>query len=503
MGPSFDLPYLIRRARAAYPDAPAVADRRRQRVLDEVVGRAERFANALDALGLAPGGVAILSENRLEYPELDLALALARRPRVALNSRLHRDDFRYALCDAGAVAIVHSGTFAEDAAALAGELGIVAIDLDGEGELGYERLVRSAPDDPRPRPGDAEEIAWITYTSGTTGHPKGVELSHRAIREVAFNMLLELGPNRPGERILLAQPLSHGAGYFVLPYLMSGGAVYVADGFDPEEILWAGERLALDTLKIVPTMLPPLLEACTGRLPYGTVIYGASPVPGPILREALDRFGPVLVQIYGQSEAPATLTCLKKEDHLAGDERVHSAGRAWRSVAVEVRRPDGEIADVGELGEVTVRGPHMMSGYRNLAEETRAVMRDGWIWTKDLGRVDERGFVYLLGRRDEMINSGGFNVAPREVERVLQEHPQVEECVVIGLPDPRWGSAISAVVRPVRGARLDPDALIAEVRERLSFRTPKRVVFVDEIPTNAYGKPDRRRLASLFEDPRP
>jgi fatty-acyl-CoA synthase len=486
---SMDLPYLIRRARSWHPEAPAVADRSRTRTLAELVDRAERFANALDAIGVAPGAaVAVLSENRLEYPEVDLGLALGRRVRVALNARLHVEDLRHMVADSGAEAIVHSAAFSDAAAVL----GVRAIDLDD----GYEAMLT----DPAPvvRPGDDEDPAWITYTSGSTGLPKGVELSHRSIREVALNLLLETGPLEAGSRVVLTQPLSHGAGYFVLPYLLAGGGVYVMDRFDPEEILHAAALPGVETLKLVPAMLPPLLAVCPGPLPYDTLMYGASPVPGPVLTEALERWGPVLVQIYGQSEAPVTLTCLHKADHVGGGDQVLSAGRAWRSVAVEVRRPDGTVADADEIGEVTVRGSHAMTRYRNLPDATREVMRDGWIWTKDVGRQDERGFVHLLGRRDEIINSGGFNIAPREVERVLQEHPQVTECVVMGMPDERWGSAVHAVVCLAPGVELTGTALLASVRDRLGFRTPKRVVLAPEIPRTPYGKPDRARIRELL-----
>lgn len=497
---SMDLAFLIRRAGRHFPDALAVSDRHRTRTLAELLDRAERFANALDDLGVPPGAaVAVLSENRIEYPEIDLGLALGRRIRLALNARLHLEDFRYAMADAEAAAIVASSGFAAEATELAAHFDVPHIDLDGEsGGRGYEELLAGASPQPLVRPGSAEAAAWYTYTSGTTGNPKGVELSHRAIREVAFNVMLELGPIRPGDRVVLPQPLSHGAGYFVLPYILSGGGIYVMENFDPEEILWAGEMPGIDTLKVVPAMLPPLLEVCEKDLPYDSVIYGASPMPGPVLNAALERFGPVLVQIYGQSEMPATLTCLHKQDHLLGGDVVLSAGRPWQTVALEVRGSDGEALGVDEIGEIAVCGRHAMTGYRNLPEETAKVMRDGWIMTKDIGRVDSRGYVHLLGRSDEIINSGGFNIAPREVERVLQEHPMVEECVVMGVPDERWGAAVHAVVHARDDDGLTGEQLIAGVRDRLTFRTPKKVVIVREIPKNAYGKPDRAQLRALL-----
>jgi fatty-acyl-CoA synthase len=493
-----DLPYLIRRARRQHADRPAVRDRDGESTLGAVIDRAESLANAFDGLGVETGAaVGLLSENRPEYPEVDLGLALGRRVRVALNSRLNLDDFRYALADCEARALIHSESFAEEAETLRDELGIELISLDDGGRNPYKGLIEAADPKPVVREGSAEDPAWISYTSGTTGKPKGVVLSHRSVREVAMNLLLELGRPEAGQFVVLTQPLSHGAGYFVLPQLLVGGGVYVMDRFDPEEALAQGARADTTTLKVVPAMFPDLLRAHgDGPLGFDTVVYGASPIPGPVLDEALERFGPVLVQIYGQTEAPVTLTCLHKVDHVEDGDHRRSAGRPWGSVRIEVFGEDGPVA-AGETGEVVVRGSHTMTGYLGLPEETAKVMRDGWIRTKDMGRIDERGYVHLLGRSDEMINSGGFNVAPREVEVAVAQHPAVEECVVFGVPDERWGEAIQAVVRARDGADVSADALREFVRPRLSIRTPKEFHFVAEVPKNAYGKIDRPLLMEM------
>jgi len=504
-GSRVDLPFLLRRAARCFPDAPATEDRLGSLALAPMIARAERFANALDEIGVPPGApVALLSENRREYPEVDSGIVIARRVRLAFNARLHLEDHRQVVESAGVRALVHSASFEAEAAALVEEYGIVAICLDppssGSSSRYYEDLLAAAAPQPVDRDGDPEDPAWITYTSGTTGKPKGIVLSHRAIREVALNLLVELPSIRPGDQIVLTQPLSHGASYFVLPYLIAGAGVYVVRKFDPEEVLAVSAREGARVLKLVPAMLPPLLELSAGReLGYSTIVYGASPISHPLLEQSLERFGPVLMQVYGQSEAPVTLTCLQKEDHLGDGGQRFSVGRPWRSVAIEVRGEDGSPRAAGEVGEVVVSGSHMMSNYHEMPKATGEIFDGGWLRTRDIGQFDERGFLYLLGRQDEMINSGGFNVAPREIEIALTEHPAVEEAAVVGTPDPRWGEAINALVCS-RDAGLTAAQLIEFARGRLGYRSPRRIVFVDQIPKTTYGKVDREKVLAMLLD---
>lgn len=490
-----DIAYLARRAAREHPTRLAVDDGKRRLTTRGLLEHAERLANALDALKVPIGArVGILSENRSEYIEVDLGIAVGRRIRVALNSRMALDDFRYCLSDAGAQVLVHSSNHLEAATRLADELGLHLINLDAADGSGYSALLSRSSASVVDRSGTDEDAAWITYTSGTTGKPKGVTLSHRAIREVTMNLLLELGPKSKARGIVLTQALSHGAGYFVLPYLLVGGCLRVLGKFDPEEVAALAGDPSLGTLKIVPAMLPPLLEV-RQAFRFETIVYGASPINLPVLEASLERFGPVLMQVYGQSECPVTLTLLDKEGHLHAERR-RSAGRPWPTVAVEVRAPDGHPVPAGEHGEVTVTGPQLMSGYWGMPEATGEVIREGWLWTRDMGWCDDSGYLYLVGRSDEMINSGGYNISPREVERVMLEHPGVSDCAVVGVPDERWGSAVCAIVLP--RADLDLEELTRFARARLGFRAPKRVVAVPEIPTNAYGKVDRAEVLAAL-----
>lgn len=488
---SVDPAHLIRRAARQHPAAGRIEDGTRALTLAECVDRAERLANAFDGLGVPEGAaVAILSENRTQYVELDFGLLLGRRVRVALNARLHVDDFEFMLRDSGAELLIHSGDFADAATRLSGRLGIPALNLDAPD--GYEAVLAASSPVALNRPASEDDVAWISYTSGTTGQPKGVMLSRHALRHVAFNLLLELDRVRPGEQLVLAQPLSHGAGYFVLPFLISGAGLVIQRKFDPEAMAAATRRPEVRFAKIVPAMLPPLLEL-PEPLHVDSLIYGGSPIGLPLLEASVDRFGPVLVQIYGQTEAPMTLTILRCEEHVGDGDRRMSAGRPWRSVALEVRGEAGTSLAAGEIGEIHISGDHMMLGYRGMPEATAQILRDGWLATRDMGYVDEEGYVFLMGRRDEMIISGGYNIAPREVERVLLDHPAVLECVVFGSSDARWGEAVHAAA-VVGDGGVSAAHILEWARPRLGFRTPKRITIVDSIPRNAYGKVDRAQL---------
>jgi long-chain acyl-CoA synthetase len=472
----------------------------------ELHERACRLGNALAARGLLPGDrVGVLLPNRAEYAEIDIGLAQAGFVRVSLNTRATPHQQCEVLDDAEARALIYDGALADAAAVvLDGVPSIgVAICVGDEPDGGAEEYETAlahaspAPPDADPAPDD---LYCLFYTSGTTGRPKGVMLEHGAYHAVALNLLLEFGPVRPGERIVLTQPLSHGGGFFLLPWLISGATCIVMERFDPVGCLELAERHAADAIKVVPTMLLQMLEAGIEPPPLPalrTVIYGASPMPAGRLAELIERFGPLFAQLYGQAEAPMSITVLAREDH-AGP-LLASAGRAWHGVEVRVVDSDGRDVANGETGEVVVRGPHLMRGYWGLPELTATVLRDGWVHTRDLARQDERGFVFLLGRTDEMIVSGGFNIAPRVVEDVLNRHPAVLESAVTGLPHSTLGQEVAAFVALRPGRELSPAEIVDFTRAELGFQKPRTVRIVERLPRNAYGKvatSELRRLAA-------
>lgn len=494
-----DIPYLVRRAVFEHRDQPAVSCDGATRTYAHLDRNARRLANALTGLGLRAGDrVAVLLENRLEYPEIDVALAYAGLVRVAFNIRLAVEDFSYAIGDCGARALVSQASFDPIATELTTQHGLVWVRLDDEDDCPasahpYHATLDAARES-APAPGRLEgELGWISYTSGTTGRPKGVMLTHSNLVQVAMNIMTELGVPTTADSVLLLQPLSHGAGYFLLPYLSSGGHVHIMRRFDADRVVEYGIRERISTLKLVPTMLRDLVES-SRTAPFSTIIYGAAPIDRPTLERAMDRYGPVFSQLYGQSEAPMTITYLAKKDHQLGKPWLESAGRPWRAVPAEVAASDGSPVEPGEPGEVVVAGPHVMRGYYGMPERTAEVLRDGWLWTGDIAVRDEHGFIYLRGRRDQMINSGGFNIAPKEVEDVVAQYAGVREVVAVGVPHERWGQAVRVYVTPQDGAHLTEQALVEHCAPRLGFRQPRSVIVLDQLPRTAYGKVDRNGL---------
>lgn len=471
------------------------------RTFDELDDNAHRLVSVLKGLGLERGDrVGVLLKNRIEYPEVDLGLLYGGFVRVALNARMKVADFMYALDDCGARLLITEAAFDEEAEQVSKELALSWIRVDSHdapgGAQDYSSLLQQAAPSTVELPTSEEEPAWISYTSGTTGKPKGVVLSRRALTAVAENLALELGPVNCESRIMLTQPLSHGAGYFALAYVTAGATITILRQFDAEKAFHLATKHRIPVIKLVPTTLASLLEV-PGDSPFEHIIYGASPINLGQLEHALDRFGPVLTQIYGQSEIPVTITVLGKREHARPGSQRTSAGRAWRTIEARIVGEDGTDLPIGEMGELVVRGPQTMTGYWGKPDLTNEVLRDGWVHTKDLAIMDPEGFIYLRGRRDDMIISGGFNVAPREVEDILCGYGGVAEACVLGIPDDKWGQRVVAFIRPDNEGALTQEGLAAYVDEHLGFRKPREIHFVDALPMNAYGKVDRASLKQL------
>jgi long-chain acyl-CoA synthetase len=495
--------YLVDRASRLYGGRPAITCGDRTLTSDEVRQRTTRLANVLTGLGGRPGDrVGVILPNCAQFMEVEFACALTGLIKVALNVRLGTRDLVAALAAMEVTTLIFAGRYAEVAEQAAAELSISALlcvrlsDADAGAAAGLEyeaALAGAASSRPSTPPARPDSVHSLFCTSGTTGRPKGVILTQRAQISVAMNLLLEYGPVRPGQQILLPQPLSHGGGFFMLPYYISGGHCIVMESFSAAAALELSSRRNIEVLKIVPTMLNDLLAAGLTRtrdLRPQLIIYGAAPMPRDWVVAGIDAVGPVFAQLYGQAEAPMCITVLPPEDHVLDrpGAPLTSAGRPFRGVEVRIVDAAGADVEPGEAGEVIVAGEHVMSGYWKDPAQTATVLRGGYVHTRDMARMDEYGYLHLLGRTDDMIISGGFNIAPRVVEIALDEHPDISESTVIAVPHERLGSAVKAFVVVRAGAMLTTDEIIEYARPRLGMQRPREVEIVPRLPKNAYGK---------------
>jgi len=344
------------------------------------------------------------------------------------------------------------------------------------------------------------DLAWLFYTSGTTGRPKGAMLSHRNLQTALACYFIDVDDVDPADATVYAAPISHGAGLYNLPFVARAARHVVPEsgGFDPAELVALSRSVGRLCMFAAPTMVHRLVDhvEATGASSDGfkTIVYGGGPMYVEDIRRALATMGPRFVQIYGQGESPMTITALSRA-HLADDrqprwrERIASVGVAQTLVEVRVVDADGREIAAGETGEVVVRGDTVMSGYWKNAEATAQALRDGWLWTGDLGALDGDGFLTLKDRSKDLIISGGANIYPREVEEVLLRHPRVREVSVVGRKDARWGETVVAFVACAGGGAVDPAELDALCLAHIArFKRPREYRFVDALPKNHYGK---------------
>lgn len=497
-----NLARTLLRTATRLPAQPAVVERERcARSYAEVAGRVLRLAGALSSpLAVRPGDrVALLMKNCAAYVELLYACWAAGACAIPINAKLHPKEVAFILDDAAArlcFVTVDAATAAIDAARTAGPTTFIDVD-----HADYRRLADCAPG--APHDGSPDDVAWLFYTSGTTGRPKGVMLTHRNLLAMTLNYLADVDPATAGDRLLHAAPMSHGSGIYIVPNVAAGAAQWIpaSRGFDVAEI----DALLADTADVkffaAPTMVMRLVDGLRGDARgLKRIVYGGGPMYVADCMRALERLGPRLVQIYGQGESPMTITVLPAAEHLdTGDDRLPqrlgSVGRAQTGVEVTAFDADDRPLAPGEIGEVVVRGDTVMRGYLNAPEATAKTLAGGWLHTGDLGRFDEFGYLTLVDRSKDLIISGGSNIYPREVEEVLLRHPAVREAAVVGVPDRDWGEAAVAFVVAQPGTALDAAALDAFCLEHIArFKRPKRYVFADELPKNAAGKVLKREL---------
>ena len=498
--------------------APRVALKFRQRTctFEELGDKARRLANAFSSLGIGKGDrVAFLMANCPEYVFTEYALTKLGAVRVPLAVLLGSDHHVYMMNHSRSVALVYHEKLAPRVQQMAPLLETVRHFICASEDRGsvpadhlhLQTLLADSPPEPPEVEVEATALCGLYYTGGTTGRPKGVMLSHRAwVNSVLLEMLsLGLGPR---ETFAYVTPLTHAAGLLLLPVLLRGGTALILEEFDPGTFLDTAEKENVTATFCVPTMIYMLLDrAGAGRRDTHSlrnIVYGAAPIAPDRLKQAIDQFGPVFTQLYGQTEAPMMLSVLTRDEHVTSDpERqrqvLSSCGRPTITTQMKLLDSRGNEVGTGEVGEIVVRCINLMDGYFEDPETTAKTIRQGWLHTGDLAYRDEEGFLYIVDRAKDMIISGGFNVYPREVEDVLFEHPAVKEAAVIGVPHEKWGEAVKAIVVLHEGRSATDEELIAFVKKRKgNLAAPKSVEFWDSIPLTNLGKVDKKRIREPF-----
>jgi fatty-acyl-CoA synthase len=453
----------------------------------ELRDRALRLATSVRETAGPGARIAIASENRPEIVELLFAVWAAQCAVVPMNYRLHPREMAQILEDARVSQLFASPKIASQLAST------VDVPLETVGTDAYRQWLSAEPSTPPAT--DPSTLAWLFYTSGTTGRSKGAMLSHRNLMAMTVAHLADIDAPDENCSLVHAAPMSHGSGLYIIPYVLRGARQVVPESgaFDPAEFLDLCDSHPGCSAFLAPTMVQRLVA--TGRTRprhLRTIVYGGGPMYVNGLKKAMAAFGSIFAQVYGQGESPMTITGLRRADHDTVDDAIlGSVGYARSGMDVAVLRDDGTPADTGEIGEIVCRGDAVMSGYWDNPDATRSTVKDGWLYTGDMGSFDERGYLTLRDRSKDLVISGGSNVYPREVEEVLLEHPGVAEVAVVGAPDEEWGEVVVAfVVGAVEPAELD-----AHLLQRIArFKRPKRYVFVAALPKNSYGKVLKRDL---------
>ncbi|MCD1625869.1 AMP-binding protein [Seohaeicola saemankumensis] len=464
--------------------------------------RAAALACALTRQGIGPGDrVAIFMKNTPDYLIVLFGIWYAGAVAVPINAKLHGKEAAWIIDDSGArLAFVtpDCGT------ALADASDVARMDVSSSG---YAAMIQGAGLPPLSRGPD--DMAWLFYTSGTTGRPKGVQITHGMLATVSLCYPVDVDSVAQTDAAFYAAPMSHGAGLYA-PVHIRMGARHIcptSDGFDPAQVLEVASHQGPLSMFLAPTMVRRLVDAAKQIGADGagikTIVYGGGPMYRADIEDAVQVLGPRFVQIYGQGECPMAISALSRHEvadrsHSRWRERLVSVGRAQSAVEIAIGDADGHPLPAGQMGEIMVRGAPVMPGYWRNPEATAKTIRDGWLMTGDMGQLDAEGYLTLQDRSKDVIISGGTNIYPREIEDVLLTHPMVHECAVVGRPSAEWGEDIVAFIVLQKDARTDEKEMDALILSELArFKRPKQYRFVPDLPKNNYGKvlkTDLRRM---------
>jgi long-chain acyl-CoA synthetase len=503
----------LRQTISAFPDKEAVVCGALRYTYREVGERINRLSTGLVRMGLEKGDrVAILSLNCHRYLELYYGVPQLGAAVVPLNFRVPPGELKYIIDHSGASAIMVDEAFRSVIDQLRGELPAVKHfiylgESAPDGYTSYDQVVADGSAAFEGADPGEDDLVGLFYTSGTTGEPKGVMLSHRNIVSNVDNSRA-VYQTRPNDIYLHAAPTFHLAdAATVFSNTTQGVKQVFIPRFDPKGVLNAVSHERVTLLLLVPTMLNFVLrEPDLGQYDLSSIrqiTYGASPIAPELLRLAIRTLGCRFFQGYGLTEASPLLTVLKPEDHNltgGGTSRLASCGKPVPGVEVRVVTDDAADVSPGQVGEVIARGPNIMVGYWRRPEDTAAAVRDGWLYTGDLATVDQEGYIYLVDRKKDMIVTGGENVFSTEVEAALYEHPAVKEAAVIGIPDADWGEAVHACVTLLDGKEATSDELVEFCRSRLAnYKLPRSIEFFEgELPKGGSGKILKKDLRDQY-----
>ena len=510
-----NLAKLLTKAARTYPDKLALVHGPKKLTFAQFNQRANRLANALLGLGVRPGdNVAVLQYNYPETLETIFACFKAGCGAVPINFRLHPKECAYIIDHSQARAVVLSPEFNQSIMDVRREITEAEHFITLEGAAGelldYEGLLAATSPEREDAGVDPDQLAWLFYTSGTTGQPKGAMLTHRNLLAMTMNFYADMSPLGPEDAVLHGAPLSHGSGLYALPNIAKGALNVILEGktFEPELVFQTIEQHRITNMFAAPTMVKRLAESPAAvKYDHGSLRclnYGGAPMYVEDLKQAMRVLGPCLVQLYGQGESPMTITYLPKRDHKPEGspremERLASAGIARTDVEVAVVDLDDRPLPAGQAGEIVTRSDLVMKGYWRNPRASAETLRHGWLHTGDVGTLDDDGYLFIMDRSKDMIISGGENIYPREVEEVLLRHPAVREVAVIGVPDPQWGEAMKAIVALAPGQSASGEELIAFCKDNIaSYKKPKSIDFVDDLPKNNYGKILKRDLRARY-----
>jgi acyl-CoA synthetase (AMP-forming)/AMP-acid ligase II len=507
---------LLTKTARLFPDKIGLIHGSKQLTYAQLNARANRLASALGNLGIRrKDNIAILQHNCPEFYESLFACFKLGCGAVPINFRLHPKEFAFIIDHSEAKALILSEEFNTSIKDVRKHITAARhlITLAGAGGelLDYEKLLVDGSTKFIDADVEPDDLAWLFYTSGTTGMPKGAMLTHRNLLAMTMNFYVDICPGfGPDDVILHAAPLSHGSGLYGLPNIGKGATNIILESksFDPELVFKTIEKYRVTNMFVAPIMIKLMVSdpAVTtyDHRSLRSLNYGGAPMLVEDLKEAIQKLESCLVQLFGQGESPMTITYLPQRDHvLEGTEvqrkRLGSAGIPRTDVEVKIFDENDNELPRGDIGEIVTRSDLVMKGYWKNPEATADTLKNGWLHTGDMGYMDENDYLFIMDRSKDMIISGGENIYPREIEEILIRHPAVNEVSVVGVPDAKWGEAIKAVVVLVPGKTATENELITYSKENIaSYKKPKSVDFVEELPKNNYGKILKRELRELY-----